>query len=512
MLKHNGTMKRLLVWAAALALLLSCTGGWAAAETEAPREFEYFCPLVEPYQEQNPIFDELQKRTGIKINFTYVSSDAFSTLLTSRIADGNLPDVIGRLSPGALSQQLINEGLIVPLTELLPEKMPNYMRFVTDEDYQYLLNADGEVYCFGYKINTPGQASWMIRQDWLDKLNMKTPETWDEWVETWRAFRDNDLNGNGVADEIPLLVQYSYFYYYLNMYGIRSGGTYSIIDGHVVYDCEHPLYMEWMDAMRGLYAEGLIPQDFITIDATARKQLLGSNRVGSICFDAVAASEFGQLLSEIDKDALLACVSPVQSPYGERAIRARKGIIANTWITKAALEAGKLDAILEYFNYVFSDEGIFLTNYGFEGETYEMVDGKAKLMDPYGSDFSAARHYGLISEEMPFLFPEDNFLSIMFKGKSDADMDIYSQQAKLGLGPVNEGAYYAIPPTITTEASVEYADLVDEQKALRDTYIMGQISLEEYQQEYEALKEAGLIEVMEAADAAYQSMMAGMNK
>ena len=43
----------------------------------------------------------------------------------------------------------------------------------------------------------------MIRQDWLDKLGLKMPVTQEEFVDVLRAFKTQDPNGNGQADEIP---------------------------------------------------------------------------------------------------------------------------------------------------------------------------------------------------------------------------------------------------------------------------------------------------------------------
>ena len=44
-----------------------------------------------------------------------------------------------------------------------------------------------------------------INQSWLDKLGLEMPTTWDELVEVLRAFRTQDPNGNGIADEIPMI-------------------------------------------------------------------------------------------------------------------------------------------------------------------------------------------------------------------------------------------------------------------------------------------------------------------
>ena len=45
---------------------------------------------------------------------------------------------------------------------------------------------------------------YWIRQDWLDKLGLAVPTTVDELHDVLLAFKNNDPNGNGKADEIPL--------------------------------------------------------------------------------------------------------------------------------------------------------------------------------------------------------------------------------------------------------------------------------------------------------------------
>ena len=171
-------------------------------------EFEYFCSLSDPYTETSPIYDKLMEETGITVNFTWVAKDAFQTILSSRIADKDLPDVIGNLSYNADAEELIEEGIIVPLTDVLKEKCPNYWRFINETDEMMLKNAnDGEIYAFGYILDQPGQYSFAIRGDWLEKLNLEVPETWDQWVNAWRKFKTEDPNGNGKADEIPFFVQ-----------------------------------------------------------------------------------------------------------------------------------------------------------------------------------------------------------------------------------------------------------------------------------------------------------------
>lgn len=42
-----------------------------------------------------------------------------------------------------------------------------------------------------------------IRRDWLNNLNLKVPNTMEEFYKTLKAFKTQDPNGNGIPDEIP---------------------------------------------------------------------------------------------------------------------------------------------------------------------------------------------------------------------------------------------------------------------------------------------------------------------
>ena len=54
---------------------------------------------------------------------------------------------------------------------------------------------------FGYNAITSNQYGMKIRQDWLEKLNLPMPQTLDEFYNALVAFRENDMNENGLKDE-----------------------------------------------------------------------------------------------------------------------------------------------------------------------------------------------------------------------------------------------------------------------------------------------------------------------
>lgn len=466
-----------------------------------PVEFEYFGRISNPYPESSPVYDLLMEKTGVKINFTWAAKDAYQTILSARISEKDLPDVIGNVSDMAFMQTLIDDGLIVPLTDLLEEKMPNYYNLLTEEDKIWLTNpSDGEIYGFGFVHGMQAIQTWAVRQDWLDELKMEVPTTWEGWLELWRAIKATDLNHNGEADEIAVTYSPAANRFFKGVFGIQSNGTYSILDGEYIYDPEHPNYMEFLDAMRMLYEEGLIVQDYATAKAA---DLLAANRVGTFCDTVSTVTEYGRLLSETDQDALYVCITPVTGPHGDQMISQRDKLVQNIWITKAAIEEGKLDGILEFFNYCYSEEATQILNYGIEGESYEMVDGKPQLLSPYVDNFTNARSYGIVPQVFAFRFLPEVFMDISNGGMKEGDMDKYALESVRGNTSVNNEFFYPMHKSYVTEASTEYADLMAEQAALVDKYIMGEISRDEYLSTYQALKDAGLYEVIEQAKEIY---------
>ena len=46
-----------------------------------------------------------------------------------------------------------------------------------------------------------------INKTWLDKLGLQMPTTWDELENVLDAFKTQDPNGNGKADEVPMNIR-----------------------------------------------------------------------------------------------------------------------------------------------------------------------------------------------------------------------------------------------------------------------------------------------------------------
>ena len=94
---------------------------------------------------------------------------------------------------------------------------------------------------------------------------------------------------------------------------------------------------------------------------------------------------------------------------------------------------------------------------------------------PYNESFAVARENGLIPSTIPFCFTEDVYMQILMGGVTYDELEDSGQTFIDGM-TINEPYYYDEPPVIQTEAYADHFDLLEQQVALRDKYIMGRLA------------------------------------
>lgn len=171
-------------------------------------------PLAPNDPNDKLIFQRLEEDTNVHIDWTSYSSGEFAEKRNLDIASGDLPDAI--FNAGAGDYDLLNwaeSGVIIPLEDLIDEHMPNFKKILDEKPhYRDLLTApDGHIYSLPFieelgegkeSIHTVNDMAW-INVEWLDNLGLDMPETTDELMTVLEAFKNDDPNGNGEADEIP---------------------------------------------------------------------------------------------------------------------------------------------------------------------------------------------------------------------------------------------------------------------------------------------------------------------
>ena len=460
----------------------------------------------------------IEKLTNTHVAVDWHEADGYaSSVATTLLMDiKEMPDIINPYSFGVMD--LADDGLIIPLDEYL-ELMPDIVEAVGEERMDTWRQADGHIYYIPSVSAVQGSQTMMVRKDWLDALQMDVPQKWEDWLELWRGIRDNDLNENGdPTDEIPIAMAFGNdgekcMTMLMNSFGIRpsSDGQFCLLDdGTYTMVYEHPRYYDFLQAVADLYQEGIIREDFETYNYNTIEQMMEDNLIGTAMTWAVSAGNADYLRDNGDTDALFIAVPPVQGPYGDQNIQERE-LVGSAWcITAGAKDKGKIEDIVRFLNWNFTQEGAYLYNYGIEGVSYQMEAGRpildSKLIKNSFVDYRAV---GCNYEPFGGLWLEDAFMQCLFSGNKKEELDEVTAEEFRGLFETNDGFFYTEPVTLETDAYVKYRSnlITTGVCTLRNQAIKGEISVEEFWNQYAQLKRKGLDEVITEGTRAYQTVM-----
>ncbi|MBF0778542.1 ABC transporter substrate-binding protein [Streptococcus cuniculi] len=236
-------------------------------------------PLAPKDPNDKLIYQRLEEETGVHIDWTNYSSD-FAEKRNLDISSGDLPDAIHNAA--ASDVELVKwakQGVIIPVEDLIDQYMPNLKKILDEKpEYRALITApDGHIYSFPWieelgegkeSIHSVNDMAW-INTDWLKKLNLDMPTTTDELVTVLEAFKTQDPNGNGKADEIPMSFINAGgnedFKLLFAAFGIGDNDDHLVVgnDGVVDFTADNPEYKEGVKFIRQLQEKGLLdPEAF----------------------------------------------------------------------------------------------------------------------------------------------------------------------------------------------------------------------------------------------------------
>ena len=226
--------------------------------------------------EQNRFVKEVEEKSNIKME---IISSALSDSLQKRnlmMASGDYPDMIltdwtALFTKSDVMQYGVKEGILLPITDYIDKYGKNMKRiFEYNPSYRDRCVApDGEIYGFARFTECYHCSAYpkiYLRQDWLDKLGLKMPETTEELREVLRAFVNDDPNGNGKKDEIGMLgattwnTMVEYALMGMSFQTVKPDFWLSLgADGKSVeFSPSTDAYREGLRYIKSLYDEGLI--------------------------------------------------------------------------------------------------------------------------------------------------------------------------------------------------------------------------------------------------------------
>lgn len=339
-----------------------------------------------PVEAGSELYNLYKEMMGVGIVQPYVEWNGGETYLEQlnlRIAAGDMPDVF---SPwNGIESELIESGALLDLTDLLQEKAPHLWESIPEEMWDAVKANDptGEnrIYVIPQVLNY-GRNGGMIRQDWLDSLGLKMPTTQEEFVEVLRAFKNDDPNGNGVADEIATggRAEVRWMGQMFGQYGIAMWEGYpqwDIYDGELTYSAVTQNMKDCLEWMSELYAEGLLDPETLLNDKSAWDGKINSGVVGvwehlpQECYNYAE-----NIYSGTGVKPQIAILPAISAPgyegyYTHRQMNGGGFVVANTE------DEEKIDKIMKVLD-AYGNQDMWMEFYnGVEGMHSEVIDGKA---------------------------------------------------------------------------------------------------------------------------------------
>ena len=444
------------------------------------------------------MFDKLAEATGVRLEITAVSTETASDDFMLRCASGDLTDMVQNAATQYTGggAKAIEDDVILDLLPLINEYSVNYYNIINSDPniYKNVVNDEGQVpsligmYTDYYYTD---QGFW-IRQDILDKTGLSIPKTVPELDAVLDAFKNL-----GLTDSLVVLSEGK-----CDLLEVAYGASDRLVDGKIQPGALTDNYRDYLKKLHEYYQKGYISVDFVTYNESDTKppQDVVFNDMAGIFKEDVAAIA-GYLNSTNTPGFDLQPMGQIRLNEGDRLDTGFIGVkAADKYSLSISTQCSDPKLAIQYMDYLFSEEGHMLANYGIEGETYTMENGEPQFTDlilnnPQGFDWQLCQSL-YINPGFPCLTD----LSVQEMTYTDA------QKAAV---PTWVEAYDSSDETMpnerwlsyTTEESQHKADLQNDietyQTEMRLKFITGQLDIDAEWDNYCAALEGMGIHTME---------------
>lgn len=455
----------------------------------------------------SPFHTGLEKATGISATWEFPTegtdaSQAFSLM----ISEAQLPDII-QYPLGSSAEMYIEDGIVKDLTKLLPKKAPNYWKFLQEHpDYDRAVKTDsGKYYMFAFlRENITGATviGPMVRKDWLDEQGLATPTNIQEWENVIRTF--NKAYGAKLAFKTSMSPGFAGGF---GAYGAFGLDFYINKKGKVELAQAQPEWQDYVKWIHKLYVEGLIDPDTITLDDSGLKTKVQNNKVGVTITTAGTLTSYMEDAKAANSSANWVGITYPNQVNGKKAA----SIYYNQIVNGTGFQIGgttkndKLEKALEWLDWSYSEEGTRFWNFGVEGKSYEMKDGK-----PVFTEEITKSNLGTIEALKKYTGNVDSGIGVQKQEVVNARMTPAALQAEADWYNKNDMAIATAYPLLVSYTAAESKELASITNTLNtfvlencSKFMTGERSTNEIDTFIQELKDQGLDRLIEIKQAAY---------
>lgn len=446
---------------------------------------------------ETPLAKELEKRTGIKIEYVHPQAGQGGEQFNIMLASNELPDIVTYNWAGYAggADQAIDERYIYKLNDILEKYAPALTKYLKEhpEVNKKIKTDNGNYFAFPYVRSE----DWMtnsqgiiMRKDWLDKLGLKEPKTLDEFETVLRGFKT-------LGAKAPMVLSTGHLQIMLYAYG--TAPDFYVDNGTVKYGYATEEYKKALEKTAQWYKEGLIDQNLVSADPKYIQSRMLNGDAGA--YFGFVVSGLGTVLDAKPNDSFdLTAVRQPTVDGSRPEYSYKEDNVVPAAYTAISQNCKNPELAARFLDYGYTDAGHMLYNFGIEGESYNMQDGKPVFTElitknPDGLSFAQAavrytraQYSGIFEQD-----PEYVKQSLTYREQQQNAYDVWSDN--------NMGEHLLPPVTLLPDEQSESADIMSNistyvsEKMI--AYVTGKESLDTFDEYISQLKEYGLDRAVE---------------
>lgn len=358
--------------------ILSNDGGQAYAKKAKPGD-----PF---YKEMSKLFsDSIGQPTTI--NFDFIPSADYAQQMITRFASNDIPEIVS--STGLQDKgnaKAVENGQFVPLNDLIDKYGPNLKKKIPQSVWESpRISENGKIYGIPKMLNPMDPAAFFVRQDWLDKLNMKAPTTLQEYLDFFKAVKNTDLNGDGKKNEVGYVVRDAFgmsnaFFgaFHLDPSGgPGNSGEWQFVGGQFIPDIINPKMKDAVAFYKTLYDNGYMNRDFLQTKATQWTNYVYNGLTATWSSDIRQTVTSWSPARFAEKDKVKPGFLPgFKQDDGKILLKAKSlGVAKVFFVTKKMKDPARF---VQFMNWCYSDDpkkDMFF-DFGLEGQNHTNSNGK----------------------------------------------------------------------------------------------------------------------------------------
>ncbi|XEC92699.1 extracellular solute-binding protein [Paenibacillus tarimensis] len=350
--------------------------------------------------EENRWIKWIREQTGIDVSFVPVPRNQAQEKFNVLIASKQAPDLLWEYDRNYIAT-LVTQGVIQPIDEYIEKYSTSYKKYLEENpELKPYLTFDGKMYAVTSKRNlfTIANHGMWIRQDWLDKLNLKTPTTIDELIQVAQAFKEH------MPDSVPI-VGYTSPVIYQALHGAVHVDWY-LEDGKMVYGATTDRFGAAIELEEKLYELGLVDKEYLTDKDNQRAIQLWVTGKSGICMCQWSGAKTDTMMMDLlrnDPEAKPVPLESVASPYGTYGTYQETPAFMYITFNKNMKNP---KAAVEYLDWMIEEGWVTLTS-GFEGVHHKVVNGVHQKIneEQFKKEVAYANEYAILRDET--VKPED---------------------------------------------------------------------------------------------------------